>query len=704
MRNSKKNSIFGNFCQGCKDFFKNPTLYFDRSFSSGIGKQIGWLLAVFLFVLALLYVIYCLLPVKVSFGERFSYLVYQLLEPLEPTDKSMPFSFAVIVHVCGLIVLGGMLISVVSNILERRLEAYRNGETSYKLKDHIIIIGYNASVPSLIKTIRTENDIENDETFILVQSGQDSSEVRNQLQITLDEWMVKNTIVVHGLGSSEEDLLKLNIGTCVKVYIIGDSTLEAHDSMNLDCLSVIAKIWRECHPETVSDKDKNLVNKLNCNVLFEYQTLYSIFQFSELKEEINNAILFHPFNLHENWAKKVLVVGAADKQSAYKPLEGDEGFNENSKQHVHMIIIGMSRMGTALAVETAQTAHYPNFREDNDATRTHITFIDCDALEQMESFKSRFANVFDMMRWRYVDTRAVNGTLYTLTDNSWVNPIEEETSPYRHLGPNFTDLQWEFLDGRLESAPIRKYLTDAVNDKSAVTTIAVCLPDTQQATRAALYLPDMVLRNAHQVLIYQEESDAIARSVNNPNDPCTKFNNLVPFGMISDTYCNDFIGDNEGKWINAYWAKEFAPEDQRDNYRRAWNEKDEAWADRIWNNESVSNKWSSIHSANMLFAKLRSIGCTVEDNIENIRKAMEENMQGLVFTEHNRWVAEQLMAGFRPLFADEWETYKKSKKAKKKAEKAHGNICSNKVLEEVEPGSHDKDKQVTLALLEIIKK
>ena len=45
-----------------KDFLLNPALHFDRSFSSGTGKQIGWLLMVFLVVLGLLYAIYCLLP------------------------------------------------------------------------------------------------------------------------------------------------------------------------------------------------------------------------------------------------------------------------------------------------------------------------------------------------------------------------------------------------------------------------------------------------------------------------------------------------------------------------------------------------------------------------------------------------------------------------------------------------------------------
>ena len=700
MKSDKRFTPFKKLRQSCKDFFRNPALYFDRSFSSSIGKQIGWFMAVFLTVLIILYAIYCFLPGEGTLGERFANLLILLIGPTE-SDK-MPVVFTIIVDFLGLIILGGLLITVACNILDRRVEAYQNGETSYKLKGHIIIIGYNPSVPSLVKTLRTQDGSEDEETFILIQSGQDTSEVRSWLQIALDDWMVKNTVVIHGMSTSEEELRDLNIAECKAVYIIGDDTLEAHDSMNLDSLVAISKLWREAHPDVDPEDPTRLKDRLFCKMLFEHQTLSSVFHFSKLKKEISCAIHFHPFNLYDNWAKKVLVAGANDKNSIYKPIEGEAGIRKGDPQHVHLIIIGMSRMGTALAVETAQTAHYPNFKEDDDTTRTHITFIDSNAQEEMEAFKSRMPHVFEMMRWRYIDSEEETGTLYSLTDESWVNPIEEAGSPYHHLGPNFTDIQWEFINGRVESAPVRKYLTDAVNDKSAITTIAICIPDDQQAAQTALYLPDQALRKAHQILVYQKESDAIIRSVNNPDDDCTKYDQMVSFGLNNDTYCNDLIGDDEGKWINAYWALVNAKKEDQEIYNKSWKEKDEEWANRLWDRISVSDKWSSVYSANMIYTKLRSIGCTTEDEIDHIRNAMEDDMQALVYTEHNRWVTEELIAGFRPLYADEWEEYKETKHPKKKAERAHGNICSNETLAKVEPEAHEKDGQITLALLEII--
>ena len=390
--------------------------------------------------------------------------------------------------------------------------------------------------------------------------------------------------------------------------------------------------------------------------------------------------------------------GAGNDVINYKPLEGENGLE--SDKHVHLIVVGMSRMGTAMGVEAAQTAHYFNFRENDNATRTHITFIDSNAKEKMNVFMSRFPNVFDTMRWRYVYAEG-EGEIYTLKGDTWNNPIEQKDSPYKHLGQNFTDLQWEFIDGRVESPEVRHYLSEAVSDNSAITTIAVCLPDTQQATQTALYLPDYVLRNAHQILVYQEENDAIIRNVNNPDDDCKKYDKILPFGIITDSFSVNQISDYEGMWINAYYMLN----QKSDDDKKAWEEKDENWAKKKWRAISVSDRWSSIHSANMINTKLRSVGCTIDSNIEDIEVAFNANMQALVFTEHTRWVAEQLLGGFRPLYADEWENYKQTKKeAKKKAEKAHGNICSNAMLAKVDPEKHKNDEQVTIALIEIIKR
>ena len=313
-------------------FKKNYKLFFDRSFSSGLGKQIIWLLAIMLVVYVLL-IILSYIKTLYSPGEGDSlgrwYDVFFLLMDPGSSSGAMTSPFVIICSLVGLVVFSGMLISVISNVLERRVESYQNGETVYKLRDHIVIIGYNDSVPSLVSTLRTKGEHRDEDLFIVIQSSQVAEDIRSRLHMSSDKWMEKNTIVLHGQENSIEDLEKLYISKSKEVWIIGDETLEAHDSTNLECLSLVSEL---CEGRS---------QKLDCHVLFEHQTVYSVFQFSELQKTIQDHVHFHPFNLHENWAKKVLVEGKAG-EIAYKPLEGEKGLQKNSKEHVHMIIIGMS--------------------------------------------------------------------------------------------------------------------------------------------------------------------------------------------------------------------------------------------------------------------------------------------------------------------------------------------------------------------------
>ena len=258
--------------------FKNLPLRFDRSFSKGLFRQVLWLVGIMAIVYILLAGLSGISALYSPGGEdsqgKWYDIMLVLIDP-GSASSSMSTPFTILCAILGLIIFSGMLISVISNVLERRVEAYQNGETSYNMQDHILIIGYNNSVPSLVRTLRTKDNNKDEDMFIVIQSGQTTEDVRNRLHLSSDEWMEKNTLVLHGQSHSREDLEKLHIGKCKEVWIIGDDTLEAHDSTNMECLSLVSQLWAEKHGEN---------EKLHCHVLFEYQTVYSVFQFSELQE------------------------------------------------------------------------------------------------------------------------------------------------------------------------------------------------------------------------------------------------------------------------------------------------------------------------------------------------------------------------------------------------------------------------------------
>ena len=103
---------------------------------------------------------------------------------------------------------------------------------------------------------------------------------------------------------------------------------------------------------------------------------------------------FIPFNRYESWARRVMVDNRAlalvddngNKESSlqitYTPLDGRDGIKPNDNQRVHLIVVGMSRMGVAMGTQAVFQAHYPNYVRDN-SLKSRITFIDANAEQEM---------------------------------------------------------------------------------------------------------------------------------------------------------------------------------------------------------------------------------------------------------------------------------------------------------------------------------
>ena len=80
--------------------------------------------------------------------------------------------FGILGTLLGVILFGGMLISVLSNMLERRIENYRKGKNLYVIDGHYVILGYDEIVPSIIKEI-----CKNPNAYVLLQSSLPGEEI-----------------------------------------------------------------------------------------------------------------------------------------------------------------------------------------------------------------------------------------------------------------------------------------------------------------------------------------------------------------------------------------------------------------------------------------------------------------------------------------------------------------------------------------------
>lgn len=692
----------------------NKTLLkFDRSFSQSVGKQFLWLLLIMavafgiLLLMSRFSVFYdpSLATENEETNGPLEDILFVLFDPGRG-PSTMSTSFAAIVTLVGIVIFSGMLVSVICNILDRRVERYREGEADYNLSDHIVIIGFNRFVPSLISNLCNRR---NNSSYILIQTSQSMEEVRKLISIDNSTKEINRVVLQAGQHNVFDDIKRLNPAKAKEFFIIGDDKGDAHDAINIECLQLISSL----RPRTEQG------GKIPCHIQFESQSVYSVFQYTDFDDQIKQKMNVLPFNFYEIWAQKVLVACQAITKNIkhpiqYVPIDSYEGIMPKSTKHVHLIISGMNDMGVSLAVEVARIAHYPNFKESEGSTRTRITIIDTDIARLKDTFMSRFVHLFSLARWRFVCEDNVAKDSYglatkpffaTAEDDSWHDPINdvESHSPYKHLGPqNFMDIEWEFIESDLAKPSMQQYLRDTVADDNALITIALCQEDSDVTIRQALDIPSEILSNPNllQVLIRQQECPALINMLATADSQKeSKYAKIRPFGMMTECYEDTLIDEEYGKLIHASFSSKNG---------RLPSSQDR---DKLWGRASTAGKWSSIYCANMLYTKLRFIGCSKESSTEDIKKAVETYSDDIIRTEHNRWNTEKLLVGFRPLYETERamfqhvpnkDEFDKLKNDFKDNKMAHLDICSNEQLKSFDAETIEYDKKVNLVLPEIL--
>jgi hypothetical protein len=445
---------------------------------------------------------------------------------------------------------------------------------------------------------------------------------------------------------------------------------------------------------------------------------------------------FIPFNRYESWARRVMVDNKAlalvdenTKQSkqddniiTYTPLDGYKGIKFDSPQHVHFIVIGMSKMGIAMGTQALFQAHYPNFANEKvGGPRSRITFIDANAEQEMLFYKGRYATLFELARHRYIDANTCAKS--ELESNyGWVDPTELSNYKWAHLskaGKNFLDVEIEFVKGELESEGVREYLRQVTADKNSKVTIAICLPLTHQAVAAALYMPQQVYDSVQEIWVYQREAADIIRNLTHDKAD-NHYNKLKPFGMLygeyidSRTYYLKSLIVNElynlRKNTSCLVNLDMGKKNLYKNLRTSWNEL------------TVEKKWSNKYFSDLIYQKIRSIMPYVSDEAARggygneiysqsdwqacLEKALE-HAPGLDQCEHNRWNIQQLLLGFIPadkeidekvqnkkgeLTNDELKKYKKDLKSPKN--KVHYCICDFDHIDKVDAEAKKYDEML----------
>jgi hypothetical protein len=546
----------------------------------------------------------------------------------------------ILANLLSKILIGGILISIIVNMLLRRIEQLQSGQVYYRFRNHTVIIGYDTITAGLIMQVFKKYPANE----IVLQTMQEASKVRNELFPKLTADIKKRVTIVVGNRNENEDLRKLCLDEAQELFILGESNESNRDSFNIESLKKINEIL----------KARQAKQDMPCYVLFENQSAFAVLQqhdVSELRikitqdntEETITYLNFYPFNISDVWAQKLFVncrynYGEdSQKTIEYQPLDRS-GIDYESDKTVHLVILGMSKMGVALGIQASHLCHFPNFIRDN-RLKTRITLIDENADKEMYYLQSRYRYFFEEID-------------YT---------CENMEQPNRKPKQTFTDIRWHFIKGRAEHPNIQEKLKMYAGEENSLLTVAVCFNVPEKAIACGLYLPDEVYKSGAQILIKQDTPYSILSMLHTTD----KYKNVKYFGMseyVLDLSRND---DLLPMLVNYVYDRYYNHQEIPQSIPHV------AELEKSWKGLRTAKKWSNRYNANMLDVKKRSFDIRLEKTPD------ETTIQRLAEVEHNRWNIEELLLGYRPTTEAEKRLIGSDKTLKqaKKEEFIHNDIC-----------------------------
>jgi len=504
---------------------------FDRIISQGHSIQLYWLVGsffiLFIFLSALMgtFDAFGLFPHDRNLNWNPLSLTYLLL-----TDSSTIGSIlktnthvtniiaiiCIIVSVLGTLLFTGLLVSVFSNFLQRHVDDYKQGKLKYNLSDHIVFIGYDEILPSLVKQC-VEYEINKDRK-IIVQTKLASEQVREDIKTLItDDSLFRNITFYNGRRDSVKDLRMLDLERASEIFIIGNRQSDNHDELNLQCLNYVCDIMHEC--SEIKEQEK----KTQIHLLIEDHTEYSKMKFIWEKEERFSVILF---NLYAIWAKTLL-----HGNSVYPRID-----TTPTVQAVNIVIFGMSKYGSSIGIEAINTFKHKK-------SKTVVTFICNDAQREMDMLRARFPELFCEIKSSFnnlIDSPTVYDSSKSEKETLNIEIEFIETNP-------FNSRLYAYLGGR----ELKKY-------------VFLCTEKNTLDLNSALFMPHDVLLKS-QVYILQKHGNQFISKLEYLSSVFT-FGSLNPaFNLykylldrstdLSDKYDNyketSIIYENQGNWNRA---------------------------------------------------------------------------------------------------------------------------------------------------------
>jgi hypothetical protein len=580
---------------------------------------------------------------------------------------------ACLIYIAGVIIFMGMIISVMTNMIERRVDDHKDGLIHYLKSGHYIIMGYDEMIPSFINHIFSKDK----DAYVLVLTSAVVAYVKEKLRKSFNEAQMEHIIVNYGHRTSADFYKEIHLESAEQVYIVGFRSKTAHDAINVECIDSISRYLSQ--PD-ITDKPK----RITC--VFKDLDTYASFKTSDIfRKVVDLDIEFVPYNFFAGWAKQVFVkrwyhdMEDPDKKYNYPAVYG-KGYRDDDRialtekdpRYVHLVFVGTTNFAVAFAMEAAHVLHFPNF--SHKKVKTKISFIDKNADVEKDEFITRNRHFFEVQSYTYRNLSKIK------ENEKEKEGLIDDDLYFKGKDGNFLDVEFEFIKGDIFSKRVQNEIDSWAkehNDKQYMS-VFLALADQRQNFVMGMNMPDSIYDNEIPVFIRQDRSDNFVTNLRILDESKSllyskvekgqlksanrkgRYAHIYPFGMNETGFNEDDHSLKRAKLINYLYSTA-----NYDTYKfqsilalDAMSE-DKIWEDanEYWKDLSVALKWSNLYNSYTIRTKLACLramrGLTIDNKSHDYDMLSDKEVEELAKVEHNRWNVEKLLMGFRKARKDE---------------------------------------------------
>ena len=569
-----------------------------------------------------------------------------------------------LIFLFGAFVFNGIIIGVITNSIERRVNSHKEGRIHYLKSGHYIIMGYDEMVPSFISHIFDKDK----DAYILILTAKETMSIKEQLLKSFSDKQMERVIINYGHRISTGAFKDIYLEAAEEVFVVGNHSNPAHDAINVECVDSISRYLKDQRQKPV---------RITC--VFKDLDTYAAFKTSEIFGDVKNlGVEFIPYNFYTGWAKQVFVKRLYrdfdNPGTEYRyPLVYGKGIVPDDEKYVHLVFVGTTNFAVAFAMEAAYVLHFPN----GPKVKTIITFIDVNADKEKDEFITRNRHFFEVQAYTYRDLSAEPKDVSEYIGKEYLKFTGEDA--------NFLDVEFEFIKGDVFSKNVQDVISSWAEEHSEgkqCFSIFLALADQRQNFVMGMNMPDEVYNNEIPVFIRQNRSDNFVTNLRNADmrrgdkkliysvvtkddvveskKSDARYAHIYPFGMNETAFSADDHSLKRAKLINYLYETadyetykfqgipvlDAIPED------KIWEE-----ANSCWQKLSVALKWSNLYNSYTMRTKQRTLramrGLDIDDESHDYDTLSEYELEQLAIVEHNRWNVEKLLMGFRKPRKDE---------------------------------------------------